>query len=719
MSEETTKGLVSKRLITVGYPSTQDTKIDGIVWYKEDSYKGKDKKITAMFATASKSLTGLADGRPDFTITSDFNDLIVVIECKENVSDHQFVDNLDDYRNGIGDKSDVQKYAINGALHYASFCNRENDVIAIAVSGTVEDNMRVTSFVLPKGAELDSIELIEDGDYSDTIMSIGDYVKVADIKLGRHQEESEKIFANLSTYAIACANYLRANGISAKDRAGFISAIVLALTNEDSSLYSNVKAAYDIMIASKAKYINDTIKGAAIELLNSSLEDIWKNKDQIPEIKREKLEEYYAKILSKTLLNEPEGQDKKYFKYGENALTCCIYSIYENITLILKSHTDLDIMGTFYTVFLRYASGDAKDKGVVLTPKHITELFCDIAEYYLGRKLDNTTKVLDICCGTGGFLIAALNRMDCNIRNMTISESVKSEKCEKVRSECLLGVESEPEMFALAYANMRFHGDGKSNLYSCSSLLKDKDTAKGRAEKNPNYGKVVSGKKDTRQWLTLSDKLPNDILIGMINPPYSLKDNKSDKDKGKKENGQSELDFVSSMLNYLKKGGIGIAIVPISCACNKGKKLREKIMKNHTLLACMSMPRQLFQNSKVGTTTCIMVFRAKIPHKDSDKVVFMSRWLDVGFVTIPHNGRFDKDNRWFSIKQEWMRQLKGLAKPDPFTYTRREIEAKNECVAEAYVETDYSALSDKDFELQLKKYSLFLYMEQNGLLEEI
>ena len=74
-------------------------------------------------------------------------------------------------------------------------------------------------------------------------------------------------------------------------------------------------------------------------------------------------------------------------------------------------------MGTFYTVFLKYASGDAKDKGIVLTPKHVTELFCDLAEFYLGKKLDNTTKIIDICCGTGGFLIAALNRMDNNINN--------------------------------------------------------------------------------------------------------------------------------------------------------------------------------------------------------------------------------------------------------------------------------------------------------------
>lgn len=56
----------------------------------------------------------------------------------------------------------------------------------------------------------------------------------------------------------------------------------------------------------------------------------------------------------------------------------------------------------------------------------------------------------------------------------------------------------------------------------------------------------------------------------------------------------------------------------------------------------MTMPARLFQDSDVGVNTCIMVFRAHIPHKDSSQSVFLARWIDDGFVTIPHSGRFDK-----------------------------------------------------------------------------
>lgn len=169
------------------------------------------------------------------------------------------------------------------------------------------------------------------------------------------------------------------------------------------------------------KAFDDKLNNKAIKYLMESLEDIWENQDKIPKIKKEVLQEYYERIMTKTLLSPPEGHTKQ-FMYGDNILSSFIFSIFKNIVMKMKLHPKIDIMGTFYTVFLKYASGDTKDKGIVLTPKHITELFCDIAEHYLGKKLNEETKVLDICTGTGAFLISALARMDSNIDALTISE---------------------------------------------------------------------------------------------------------------------------------------------------------------------------------------------------------------------------------------------------------------------------------------------------------
>lgn len=179
--------------------------------------------------------------------------------------------------------------------------------------------------------------------------------------------------------------------------------------------------------------------------------------------------------------------------------------------------------------------------------------------------------------------------------------------------------------------------------------------------------------------------------------------------------GQDELDFVISMLHYLKVGGIGIAIVPMSCAGSSGTKLRTELLKHHTLLACMTMPNNLFFDSHVGTATCIMVFKAHIKH-DENKAVFFARWQNDGFKVIPHNGRKDS-GLWNAIKNNWIDQIDGTAPQDEYIWLKKKIKISDEALAEAYIKTDYTKLSDADFEKVLKKYSLFKYMDKNGLLE--
>lgn len=100
MSEERTKGLVKKRLVQLGYPKNQDEKLNGVIYYKEDSYKDLNEYLKMAFSKASKKLTGY-EGSPDYTVTTDNRNIIMVVECKKDVNKHQTYDNLNDYRNGI------------------------------------------------------------------------------------------------------------------------------------------------------------------------------------------------------------------------------------------------------------------------------------------------------------------------------------------------------------------------------------------------------------------------------------------------------------------------------------------------------------------------------------------------------------------------------------------------------------------------------------------
>ena len=787
-SEETTKGLVADKLKEiVGYPTAQNISVDGIMWLKEDSYKSTSFDwLSGVFATASKKQTLVSKGTPDYIVTKENSNVIVVIECKADARNHSVFTDIKDYKTaGYGTPAETEAYAINGALWYATFLNDKYDVVAIGVSGQSKESCKVSSFVLPKGGKITDIEILEDGFIDDAIVSISQYEKDIDIALDRFAGTEAAVKKELRRYTLTCANFLRSNGIEDNSKAGFVSAIILGLTNHESKLYKDTKSAIDAKNATKAKkLISDPLGGNSVKMLKASLygdgneydddyiRGIW-DIDKIPRGKRTSLKKFYDQLLSKDeLLRAPKG-DYKDFPYGDTVLSRCIYSLYENVIEVLEKYTGIDVMGEFYTTFLRFTKGNAKEKGIVLTPKHITELFCDIAEYYSDKKFDEHTRIIDICCGTGAFLISALARIKQNVWVQKISEADKVKKYADAQANSLIGVENDPSMYALAYANMRFHGDGKSNLFNCSSLLID------------SYAPVDDSGKTylNESKIPLHEALQSfgDIDVAMINPPYSLdkKDNSASREypliakkneledklkriskqirelkkkeqtasviseiaKSEKEKkaldealakceaeldanrmrevviskGQDELDFVASMLHYLKVGGIGIVILPMSCAGNSGTKLRAELLKHHTLLACMTMPQNLFFDSHVGTATCIMVFKAHIKH-DENKSTFFARWQDDGFKVIPHNGRKDAGG-WNAIKSTWIDQLDGTAAQDEYVWLKKKIKTSDEALAEAYIKTDYSKLSDNDFEKVLKKYSLFKYMDEQGILE--
>ena len=114
-SEETTKGLVADKLKEIdGYPMAQNTTVDGITWFKEDSYKGTSYDwLKDVFKKASKKQTMRSKGTPDYVVTLDGSDIIIVIECKGSVDDHSCLDDVEDYvKHGYGGADETEKYAI-------------------------------------------------------------------------------------------------------------------------------------------------------------------------------------------------------------------------------------------------------------------------------------------------------------------------------------------------------------------------------------------------------------------------------------------------------------------------------------------------------------------------------------------------------------------------------------------------------------------------------
>jgi hypothetical protein len=152
----------------------------------------------------------------------------------------------------------------------------------------------------------------------------------------------------------------------------------------------------------------------------------------------------------------------------------------------------------------------------------------------------------------------------------------------------------------------------------------------------------------------------------------------------------------------------------MSCAlAQKGARLRlkEELLLKHTLKAVFSMPNELFTNSKVGVISCVMVFEAKIPHPERLKT-FFGYFKNDGFYKRKTKGRFDYDNKWSVIKNQWL-DLYANNSIEAGLSTVKKIVAGDEWCAEAYMDTDYSTINKDDFQNTIKKYIAFNVLNIN------
>jgi type I restriction-modification system DNA methylase subunit len=219
-------------------------------------------------------------------------------------------------------------------------------------------------------------------------------------------------------------------------------------------------------------------------------------------------------------------------------------------------------------------------------------------------------------------------------------------------------------MYALVASNMILRGDGKANLHQGSCF---------------GEGITEAVKK-------------HKCNIGMLNPPYSQGDE-----------ALHELVFVKHMLDCLVEGGVGIAIVPMSCAISP-HPLREEILTHHTLDAVMSMPTELFY--PVGVVTCIMVFTGHTPHEKTNKKTWFGYWKDDGFIKTKMKGRIDLNSTWEEIRDNWVESYRDRDDVAGMS-VKQKVNHENEWCAESYMETDYSIITQELFEETVKDYMIF------------
>lgn len=596
----------------------EDALFKSIKWEEQ---KSSIKRVQELLKGESKG-KGRGNGYPEFILSFPTNSsYIIVIECKAKTIDHQSVN-----------RNNAVKYAVDGVLHYARALSQEYNVIAIAVSGQNNTELLVSHFYWKKGSdnysELDDKELL----------AIDDYMQVFD---------DQFFISDFYTRDIAYkAQYLNEEfnnfTIPEYKRCTMISAMLLALISpkfqtEYESETSNLSLGQSLL--------------AAIDYVFDAEADMVRNKTVL-------MREF------ETILNEPIFTQKQIKNKKAKKEEASLAVLKEFITYLRKyvypliSHSNIgyDVLGRFYIEFIRYAASEQKS-GLVLTPAHITELFCDLGELSLNDI------VYDPCCGTGGFLVAAMQKMFKLAGNNTKLR-------EHIRKHQLCGCELRSDIFSYACSSMRFRGDGKSNIYNGSCF---------------NYARSISDN--------------HKPTISFLNPPYDV-------------GTTGQLEFIEHSLSVINPQSYGrvVAIVQMSCATKSESDLiavKERILAQHHLKAVISMPDDLFY--PVGVVTCIMVFEANKPNRG--RKTWFGYFKDDGFEKRKYIGRIDVRDRYTALKERLLSAYRNFDEI-PGLSVRKEVTAKEEWCAEAYMETDYSTLTRSDFDRKLREYCAFKLLSQ-------
>lgn len=121
---------------------------------------------------------------------------------------------------------------------------------------------------------------------------------------------------------------------------------------------------------------------------------------------------------------------------------------------------DEDLNGRLFETFLK-ATMRGKELGQYFTPRSIVLLATKLAR--LNADHEHIDKIMDACCGTGGFLIEALAEMRNQIRaNKSYTDDQKKDLIQKLCHESLYGIDAAkaPQLSRIARINMYLHGDG-------------------------------------------------------------------------------------------------------------------------------------------------------------------------------------------------------------------------------------------------------------------
>ena len=474
----------------------------------------------------------------------------------------------------LNNSKTIQKYAVNGAIHYAKsiieFSNSYKECIAIGVNGFVNEDGSLS-------VELETYYISKDNffipqkidDYSDLSFLKNKNLKKLIDKIDSLNLTEEEIEKKAKETENELDKKLRAINqvmqdtlqINVNYRVNLITGMIMAGLGVENKV---APLGIDELKGNIGKKDHD-----GYVLLNK-IESFLGEKN-LPQEKREMIISTLSNVFIYDQLWKPIN--------GESKLKSIYAMIYTDILPIFHSSHHLDFTGKLFNVLNEWVNVPDGDKNdVVFTPRYVTDLMAKLA------KVDMNSYVWDYATGSAGFLVSAMKLMLNDATNKIKSPDEFTKKQNSIKYEQLLGIEKLSDIYMLAVLNMILMGDGSSNIIHKDSL-KEFD---GKYEQGDNKGK----------------DFPANVFL--LNPPYSTAG------KG--------FVFVEKALSKMKNGR-AVILIQENAGSGNGLPYTKNILKNNTLLASIHMS-DIFCG-KAGVQTAIYVFEVGKTHDEKQIVKFI------------------------------------------------------------------------------------------------
>ena len=311
-----------------------------------------------------------------------------------------------------------------------------------------------------------------------------------------------------------------------------------------------------------------------------------------------------------------------------------VVSYLEGIDLL---STDLDSKGRAFETFM--GSFFRGDFGQYFTPRPIVSFIVD------SLPITNLSRVLDTSCGSGGFLLHALDK----IRRAASDKYPKHKEDMRQHDRWyrywhdfaennLYGIEINEQIARTAKMNMIIHDDGHTNVVASDGLvspevLEEKTGNPGFKRNsfefiitNPPFGSII--KQTEKAYLHQYSLANRDI--DWLNPASKAAERPSQ---------SSEVLFIEQAENYLAEGGYLAVVLPDGVLTNSSMQyVRDYISDTFRIVAVVSMPQTAFMATGAGVKSSVLFLKKYCKNEKRNRQVAREN-VQKSLLSQSENGR--------------------------------------------------------------------------------